>query len=187
MAVKSGHEMGNHSVNHPCSGNFPWSRNRTLEDYTLERMRAEPLDANSQIESLLGVTPKVYAYPCGMTFIGKGAYTKSFVPLVSELFRVGRGWLDEIPSDPIYVDMAQLTGMKMDNMTFDELLPIIENAKKNGQWLVLAGHETDEKGNQTTYLNALRELCRFATDPDNEIWIDPLEQWLNMWIKKETK
>lgn len=174
MAVNSGHEMGNHSVNHPCSGNFPWSRNRALEDYTIERMRNELLDANSQIESLLGVTPKVYAYPCGLTFIGKGAYTKSFVPLVSELFMAGRGWLDEAPADPIYVDMAQLTGMKMDNMTFDELLPIIENARKNGHWLVLAGHETKDEGSQTTYLNTLRELCRYAKDPNNEIWIESI-------------
>lgn len=174
MAVESGHEMGNHSVVHPCSGNFIWSRNRALEDYTLLRMKNELLSASDQIETLLGVRPKVYAYPCGLTYIGKGAETKSFVPLISEMFLAGRGWLDEAPADPFYVDMAQVTGMEMDNMTFEELLPIIESAGKNGQWLVLAGHETNHEGNQTTYLNTLEKLCEYATDPENGIWIESI-------------
>ena len=30
-AVKSGHEIGNHSRVHPCSGNFLWARKNALE------------------------------------------------------------------------------------------------------------------------------------------------------------
>src|SRR5437016_1452750 len=44
-AAQAGHEIGNHSMTHPCSGNFPWSRDNALEDYTLERMEKELLDA----------------------------------------------------------------------------------------------------------------------------------------------
>ena len=40
-AVASGHEMANHSLNHPCSGNFVWSRDKALDDYTLDQMRQE--------------------------------------------------------------------------------------------------------------------------------------------------
>ncbi|WP_306550559.1 polysaccharide deacetylase family protein, partial [Daejeonella sp.] len=29
-AVISGHEIGNHSFNHPCTGNFPWSRQKAI-------------------------------------------------------------------------------------------------------------------------------------------------------------
>jgi peptidoglycan/xylan/chitin deacetylase (PgdA/CDA1 family) len=173
-AVASGHEMANHSIQHPCSGNFVWSRNRALEDYTIGRMRNELIQANLEIESLLGVSPVVYAYPCGLTFVGKGIHTQSFVPLISEMFLAGRGWLDEAPVDPFYADMAQLTGMKMDNMEFEEILPIIQSASENGQWLVLAGHETNDAGNQTTYLRMLRELCVYANDPKNGIWIAPI-------------
>jgi peptidoglycan-N-acetylglucosamine deacetylase len=86
----------------------------------------------------------------------------------------GRGWLDDAPVDPFYADMAQLTGMKMDNMEFEEILPIIKSASDNGQWLVLAGHETNNSGNQTTYLSMLRELCAYANNPENGIWIAPI-------------
>lgn len=33
-AVKSGHEIGNHTLTHPCTGNFSWSRKNALEDYS---------------------------------------------------------------------------------------------------------------------------------------------------------
>lgn len=173
-AVASGHEMGNHSLNHSCSGNFVWSRNNALENYTMDKMRAELLEAGKQIEAMLGVKTVSYAYPCGQTFIGRGQKTESFVPLISQLFASGRGWLDEAPVDPAYCDMAQLTGMEMDGKDFEQILPIIEAARKSGQWLVLAGHETADSGAQTTRLSMLRKLCEYAKDPKNGIWIAPV-------------
>lgn len=173
-AADSGHEMANHSLNHPCSGNFGWSGKPSLDEYTLTDMRKELEQANAEIYELLGVTPKVYAYPCGQTYLGRGANAQSFIPLIDEMFLAGRGWLGEAPVDPVLADMAHLTGMKMDNMDFDEILPIVEAASKSGKWLVLAGHETDDAGNQTTYLKALERLLQYAKDPANGIWIAPV-------------
>lgn len=175
-AVASGHEMGNHSLHHPCSGNFVWSREKALETYTLDQMRSELTETNRQIRDMLGVTPVSYAYPCGHTFIGRGRGTRSFIPLISELFVTGRGWLDEAPVDPAYCDFAQLTGMETDGKDFEQILPIIEAARKSGQWLVLAGHEMADSGPQTTRLAMLRKLCEYAKNPDNGIWIAPVSE-----------
>jgi len=170
-AVSAGHEIGNHSISHPCSGNFVWARAKALENYTLDRMEKELSLANEQIQELLGIRPKVFAYPCGQTFVGKGIHTQSYVPLIAEKFVAGRVWMSEAPSDPHYVDLAQLTGQEMDGKSFDEILPMIEAARKNGQWLVLAGHDTQDSGNQATFLSMLREFARYANDPANGIWI----------------
>ncbi|MEO6961423.1 MAG: polysaccharide deacetylase family protein, partial [Puia sp.] len=35
-AVLNKHEIGNHSLVHPCTGNFAWSRGSALEDYSLK-------------------------------------------------------------------------------------------------------------------------------------------------------
>lgn len=172
--VASGHEIGNHSVKHPCSGNFVWSRASALEDYTLEKMRAELLEANRQIEQMLGVKPEVFAYPCGGTFVGRGVDTKSYVPVVADLFLSGRLWLSEGPNSPDYCDFAQLTGMEADGKDFDQLLPTIEAARKAGQWLVLAGHDIGEGGRQTTRVAMLRQLIRYAQDPANGVWLAPV-------------
>jgi peptidoglycan/xylan/chitin deacetylase (PgdA/CDA1 family) len=173
-AVASGHEIGNHSFNHPCTGNFPWSRQKAIENYTLKQMRNELILANKDIKELLGVEAEVFAYPCGQTYIGRGENTKSYVPVVSKLFLSGRGWLDEGPNAPQFCDLAQLTGMEMDGKDFEQILPLIENAKKSGAWLVLAGHEMGESGNQTTRLSMLKKLIEYAQNPANGIWIAPV-------------
>ena len=173
-AVAMGHEIGNHTVNHPCSGNFDWARSKALEGYTLDQMRKELVDANEQIYQLLGVRPEVFAYPCGQTYVGRGESTQSYVPLVAELFQSGRTWQDEAPNTPEFCDMAQLTGIEMDGKDFAQILPLIEQAAQNGKWLVLAGHEMNEGGTQTTRLAMLRELLAYAKDPRNGIWIAPI-------------
>ncbi|GEO03383.1 chitooligosaccharide deacetylase [Adhaeribacter aerolatus] len=173
-AVASGHEMGNHSLNHPCTGNFPWSRQKALEDYTLEKMDSELTEANKRLQQLLGVKPEVFAYPCGQTFVGRGVNTKSYIPVVAKLFSSGRGWLDEGPNDPTFCDMAQLTGIEMDGKDFEQILPLLEEAKKTGKWVVLAGHEMGESGSQTTRLSMLRKLMVYAQNPANGIWLAPV-------------
>jgi len=173
-AVASGHEIGNHSLHHPCSGNFLWTRNHALENYTLDSMQAELTKANVLIHQLLGVNPKVFAYPCGQKFVGRGLNTKSYVPLIAGMFVTGRGFLEETPNDPAFTDFAQITGIDMDGKDFEQLLPYLQGAIKNGQWVVLAGHEMGEGGAQTTRLSMLRKLIAFAQDPANKLWIAPV-------------
>jgi peptidoglycan-N-acetylglucosamine deacetylase len=173
-AVASGHEIGNHSLKHPCSGNFPWAREKALENYSIEQIREELIEANKQIQHLLGVQCSVFAYPCGQTFVGRGKDTKSYVPVIADIFFTGRGWLDEGPNDPQFCDFAQLTGIESDGKDFDQVLSLIESAKKNKQWLVFAGHEMNESGIQTTRLPMLKKLLEYAQDPSHGIWIAPV-------------
>ncbi|HVN79067.1 MAG TPA: polysaccharide deacetylase family protein [Terriglobia bacterium] len=172
-AAASGHEIGNHSLSHPCTGNFTWSRSNALEEQTLDGMRRELTEANRQIEALLGTRPIAFAYPCGQTFVGRGREVKSYVPLVAEIFQVGRRWMDEGPNDPAFCDMAQVMGMPADNHEFAEIRPLIENAAKDGFWLVLAGHDIGRGDTpQTTQTTMLQALCRYAGDPANGVWLE---------------
>lgn len=171
-ALKNGHEIGNHSVVHPCTKNFDWARNKAIEDYTLKSMHSELDSANRIVEETLGIIPRSYAYPCGQTYVGRGKQTESLVPLIASMFESGRTWLDEGPNDPVYCDMAQLTGMEMDGKSFESIKKLIDDARSKGSWLILAGHETAEEGRQTTYIETLEDICEYAQDPANEIWID---------------
>jgi peptidoglycan/xylan/chitin deacetylase (PgdA/CDA1 family) len=174
QAVASGHEIGNHSLTHPCTGNFSWSRKNSLEHYNIDSMRNEMMQCNNLVQKLLNVKCEVFAYPCGQKFVGRGINTKSYVPLVSQLFIAGRGWRDEAMNDPGFCDLAQISGIEMDGKNFDEILPLIEEAKKAGQWLVLAGHEMGTSGVQTTRLSMLKQLLEYVRDPANGIWIAPV-------------
>ncbi len=174
QAAASGHEIGNHSLNHPCSGNFAWARGKALEDYTIDQMRRELTDANRRLTELLGVTPESFAYPCGQTFVGRGVGTQSYVPVAASVFVTARGWLDEAPNDPSYVDFAQLTGIESDGKDFEQILAIVEAARQTGSWVVLAGHDIGTSGAQTTRVAMLERLCAYANDPSNGVWMAPV-------------
>ena len=174
-AVADGHEIGNHSIIHPCSGNFTWARSKALDGYSLASMREELIEANQQIEQMLGVRPISFAYPCGQSYVGRGTSTQSYVPLIAELFQSGRGWLNEAPNDPYYVDFAQVQGMEMDGKSFEyDILPLLTAAHNSGSWLVLAGHEIGEEGRQTTRTEMLNKLLTHIREYADDIWLAPV-------------
>ena len=170
----AGHELGNHSLDHPCSGNFAWSRQKALEDFTLDKMRRQLVGANDRLREMFGTTPETFAYPCGQTFVGRGRDTRSYVPLVAETFLAGRGWLGEAPNDPAFCDLAQVLGIEMDGKEFDQLRPLLEQTRSAGAWLVLAGHDIGEGGPQTTRVAMLDKLLPYLRDPANGFWVAPL-------------
>lgn len=171
-AIQNGHEVGNHSLIHPCTGNFLWAREKALEEYSLISMGLELDSASNSIEQYLGVKPVSFAYPCGQTYVERGLETQSYVPLIAARFSTGRTWLDEAPNDPAYCDLSQLTGMELDGKSFQDIKALIDTAKKYGSWLILAGHEMDDGGFQTSLLTTIDSICAYAMDPANGIWID---------------
>jgi len=173
-AVTAGHEIGNHTLTHPCSGNF--SLRNALENYTLNMIANEMDRASETIEQLLGVRPTTFAYPCGQTFVGRGKAVKSYVPLVAERFIAGRRWRDEHDNDPAFCDLAQVMGIEFDGLDFEQTKKLIDKAAEKGRWLVLCGHEIGQPGRrQTTLASTLDALCKYAQDPNNGIWIDTVE------------
>jgi peptidoglycan/xylan/chitin deacetylase (PgdA/CDA1 family) len=174
-AAAKGYEIGNHSTSHPCSGNFSWSREHALENYTLTLMENEMDSANTDTERLLHVKPTTFAYPCGEKFVGRGPDTKSYVPLVAKRFRAGRGFRDEAANSPMFCDMAQIFGVDSDGMSFDEIKKAVLAAEKDGAWLVLAGHEIGARGNQTTEAAVIEQFLKYAKDPANGIWLDTVD------------
>ena len=177
-AVAVGHEIGNHTVGHPCTGNFAWVRydGVVLESYDLERMRAEIVQANDEIEEMLGVRPVSFAYPCGQTYVGRGRDTRSYVPLVAELFQTGRRWLDETSNAPDHFDTAQVMAMRMDGEDFAAVQRMVERARHSGNWLVLAGHGVGDNPRWGTQLDMLKDLLAYAQNPDNRVWIAPVTE-----------
>jgi beta-glucosidase len=181
-AMNNGHEIGHHSLLHSCTVNYDFSNRHPLEDYSMERMKSELDSANKVLKHILGIEPVSFAYPCGQTFVGRGLNTKSYIPLIASMFETGRGWLGENSNNPALCDMANLMGMELDGKSFDQIKELIEAAKKSGKWLILAGHEINDDGRQTSQLKTLEALCQYANDPANGIWIDNVQK-ISAYIK----
>ena len=169
-----GHEMGNHTMSHPCSGNFHWAKaKRPLESLTLEDMEWELTEANKKIREMFGITPTTFAYPCGQTFVGRGlGRLKSYIPLVGKHFVAGRGFRNESHNDPTFCDLARVEGYDFDDSPFERAKGFIDLAVQHGGWVVLVGQEVGDGGKQIVHAEALDQVCRYCQDPANGIWID---------------
>ena len=170
--MRQGHEIGNHSTAHACTGNYRFTR--ALEEFTIDEMSQDIDNANHEIEATLGVKPRHFAYPCGQKFIGRGKTAKSYIPLIADKFDSGRGYLDEMPNYPQICDLSQLMGTHFDGIDFPAMKAILEKAAKDGRWVVFAGHEIGTGGNQTTQIPMLEELMAYAADPANGVWLAPV-------------
>ncbi|MGB8478700.1 MAG: polysaccharide deacetylase family protein [Acidobacteriaceae bacterium] len=176
QAVVDGHEIGNHTVSHPRTGNYDFSVDNALENYDLKRIAEQIDQANGQIQKLLGVKPKSFAYPCGQKFVGRGIDVESYVPLVAEHFLVGRGYLSESSNNPRVVDLSQAMGTAFDDMDFAQMKDVIDQATQQGRWVIFVGHEVGSRGYQVTDTIALETLCRYLKDPTNKIWLGTVEE-----------
>lgn len=170
--VEAGHEIGNHTVSHPCSGNFQFSRHNALEDLTLGAIDVEMTQANEEIRALLGVTPKTFAYPCGQKFVGRGKTVTSYVPLVAEKFLVGRGFNDERHNDPAFCDLAQVYGRDFDCLEFDAVKKHLDEAIDEGGWLILVGHDVGDGDRQTVLSSTLEQICKHVCSSSPLLWMD---------------
>ncbi|WP_440054813.1 polysaccharide deacetylase family protein [Pseudoalteromonas sp. T1lg65] len=185
-AVSQGHEIGNHTNEHLCTGNFAWLRemNKGLEQVDLDYVEQDILKTNDYIKEKLRVQAKSFAYPCGNTFVGRGENVKSYVPLIAKHFTSGRTWLDETGNHPTYTDFAQLTSIRMDGISFDELKPVLEQLRHNHSWIILAGHNVGEKGLYTVDQKMLEQLIEYLKDPKNGFWLDTVSN-VGDYIRKQ--
>jgi len=183
QAVADGHEIGNHSITHPCTGNYAFSRNNALEDYDLGKMAKQMGEGNAEIHRLLRVTPRTFAYPCGQKFVGRGREVRSYVPLVATRYDVGRGYLDESANDPAFCDLAQAMGTPFDDMDFAGMKSLVDQAASEGRWVIFVGHEIGKRGHQITDTAALESLCEYLKEPSNGIWMGTVDE-IGEYVRK---
>lgn len=171
-AAAAGHEIANHTMTHPCSGHFAFSRKNALEDYTLDRIAKEITDASDFLKTTLGVTARTFAYPCNDSTVGRGAALHSYVPLIANRFLCGRGGAPfNGPVDPEFVDLARVPIGGSDGVGLAEFTGRANEAVESGGWMVFCGHEIDADGFQTTKAGELEAFCTWLrTRP--EIWVD---------------
>jgi peptidoglycan/xylan/chitin deacetylase (PgdA/CDA1 family) len=173
-AAANGHETGSHTLTHPCTGNFEFSKDNALESYTEEQMIRELQGSKSHIGQMIGTTPRTFAYPCGQTFIGRGRQATSYVPLVADRYLAGRLWLSEDSNNPAFCDLAQILAVEIDGLSYDGMKQLVDRAVSENRWLIFAGHDIGAGGRQTAIVSELEKLCHYLKASDETIWVDTI-------------
>jgi peptidoglycan/xylan/chitin deacetylase (PgdA/CDA1 family) len=172
----AGHEIGNHSISHPCSKNFAFisqGGGRALEEMTLDDIEADIVEAGRRIQEVIPeVGPNSYAYTCYQPFVGRGLTRQSYVPVVARHCVAGRG-LGEVPNDPNHCDLWYLWSMPCERMNGAQLVGCAERAPGQGRWSILTFHGINE-GHLAVADNDLEELCSHLARSRERIWVAPL-------------
>lgn len=141
---RAGHELGNHSIAHPCRGDTePELRSWLVPEYDLryytpQRWRDEMQAANFALHLLDGRERRTFGNTCDDGDIGEGATRCSLEPLIAELFVAGRGPATGRPVDPAAANLTALGCVLGDFLTFDDFRAQIESAAH--QWLIYEIH-----------------------------------------------
>ncbi|ESQ86806.1 hypothetical protein ABAC460_22405 [Asticcacaulis sp. AC460] len=143
-AAANGHELGNHTVYHPCPRDMvPTNDHYATDTYTPQSMVREIGVMNNVLFGIDGKTRRTMAYPCAQTLAGG-------VDFVNELkasglvayVRIGGDWSSVI-ADPAKLDLFRVPANGPDNEPDGaQLIAYVQHVEAVGGLGVLGFHGT---------------------------------------------
>ena len=169
-AAGRGHEVGNHSVVHPCSRNFDFiTPDKAVEHYTLERYEKEVLQATKHIRDAIPEQGAIsYCYPCYHSWIGSGATRNSIVPIIARHFKAARGG-GECPNHPEYCELEYLWACEASEFSGERLIAYAEDAAAQGRWAVFCFHGVGGD-HISVKLDAFETLLQHLSKQRQRLW-----------------
>jgi len=169
-AADMGHELGNHTLFHPCDGR-PQGRSfvtpdNDLQYYTLNRTVNEILVTNTLLKAIDGKDKRSFAYPCGDMRVGDSLY---FNRLRDDLtgargVRAAMNTIDKVNTDNI--DSYMISGHSAAYM-----IDLVKEAVKTESLLVFLFHGVGGGHNIDVALEEHNELIKYLADNEKDIWI----------------
>lgn len=168
----AGHELGNHSVFHPCpAAAFPSEPQFHTENHSVAGMLREIGAMNTFLFALDGKTSRTYGVPCSQTLVGGQDYTDAL--RTSGLIRYVRtgGAGDGVIADPSKLDSFRVPSRMFSvESSAADLIGFVDSVRKSGGMGVFMFH-----GVGGDYLNvsadAHRALLQYLKQHEDEIWV----------------
>ena len=171
--AKHGHELGNHSLRHPCDGSVSgrsWiTKENDLSKYTPDRAVNEILIANTLLQAIDGTTERTFAFPCGDTKID----TVSFYNKLEKDFVAARGVKEGMqPLESI--DLKNVYCYFINGHSGNYMIDLVKKAIETKTLLVFLFHGVGGEHNLNVSLEAHRQLVQYLKQNENKIWIAPM-------------
>jgi sialate O-acetylesterase len=171
-AADNGHELGNHTLFHPCTGKLPgreWVKpDYDLGSYTMQRLVDEIKMANTLLEAIDGKTKRSFAYPCGDTKIGDSSYVEK----IRDDFVAARGVKGEMPRMN-EIDLYNIGAYMINGQSGEELIALVKQAMKSNALIVFLFHGVGGEHALDVSLSAHRQLLQFFKLNEKDIGIAP--------------
>ncbi|PJJ09911.1 peptidoglycan/xylan/chitin deacetylase (PgdA/CDA1 family) [Flavobacterium sp. 1] len=182
-ASKKGHELGNHTLYHPCDGSLPGrgfvTKDNDLSRYTVARAIKEIRTANQLLKDIDGKSERTFAYPCGDLKIGDTLYydylKKDFVAARG----VQPGFL---PAKT--VDLANVNSFVENRTTAAQMIAQIEEAEKAGSFIVFLFHGVGGEHALNIDWEEHQKLLLYLKNREKDIWVTTMVD-LGRYIQKQ--
>ena len=164
--AKKGHELGNHTLFHPCDGNIhDWVKPEyDLNKYTLEQILAELQTANTLLKAIDGKTERTFGYTCS-NFIAGG---EDFSDDIKSMF-VGARCDAPIPENMDDYNVYKTPSKGVQDFTAEELIAYANEAKENGTIAIFMFHSVGG-GYLNVGANEHRALLKYIKENDDDFY-----------------
>jgi peptidoglycan-N-acetylglucosamine deacetylase len=168
----TGHELGNHTLYHPCVGGKgrEWVKpDYNMNNYTVLRMQNEIRMTNTFLEALDGKKKRTFAYTCGDMKIGDSAFIE---PLRNDFIaaRAVRNEMHKLPEIDLYnVDCYMVNGQSA-----EEMIGWVKQAVATNSLLVILFHGVNGGNSLNVSLPAHSGLLHYIKQNDKDLWIAPM-------------
>jgi sialate O-acetylesterase len=171
--ARSGHELGNHTLFHPCDGSLPgreWvSADQDLSIYSFSQLTEEIRVANAFLKAIDGKDQRTFAYTCG----DKVVEDSSFVEAISGWFTAARDVVYRIEKQG-EINRMEVGSFVAMNHTGEELIAQVEKVREEGGLLVFLFHGVGGEHNMNVSLEAHNKLVEYLQVHEDEVWVAPL-------------
>ena len=172
-AARHGHELGNHSLFHPCDGSLPGrsfvQADHDLSKYSVSRAVDEIRMNNVLLNAIDGRTKRTFAYPCGDLTIGDSFFYAG----LRKDFVAARGVQPAM--DPIKkVNLDNIDCYGINGQTAAQMIALVKEAMRTRTLLVFLFHGVGGGHTLNVGLNDHSLLLHFLKDHEKEIWVAPM-------------
>lgn len=168
-----GHELGNHTVFHPCAGaskGREWvTEERDLDNYSKAGIINEITKASEALSTIDGKTERTFAYTCGDTSV----LDTSFVSGIKGLFTAARGVYRDF-DDMNSLDLYHLNTHSMAGHDATHMKGLVDEAMAKGSLLVFLFHGVGGEHDLNVEKEDHDELIKYIKEKEDEIWVAPL-------------
>jgi sialate O-acetylesterase len=176
----NGHEIGNHTLFHPCRSE-PGAEMKWLDPvynlcgYTSRRWTDEVDAANFTLHLLDGKTERTFGNTCYHTTIGVGENIVNLEPFIQQRFVAARGERTDRPVNLSQINYYNLGTAGCDFRTFREIEDELNHVLEEGGWIIYTGHGVG-KGSHNLYseLEEHTRLVEYLAANRRMFWTAPL-------------
>jgi sialate O-acetylesterase len=168
----NGHELGNHTLFHPCMGGQgrDWVKpDYDMNHYSVQRMVDEIRMTNVFLEALDDKKERTFAYTCGEMKVND----TSFMELLKNDFVAARGvWNQMHTIDK--VDLYNTDCFVVNGESAVQIEEWVKKAIQTGSFLVILFHGVGGGNGLNVSLNDHREFLSYLKQNEKDIWIAPM-------------